>query len=139
MAKIGGNGKGYCTIKKQKYAKFEQWQTPTDGIFLNSKHKAMFAKGTSGNPNGRPIGAVNLATKEIREAVTSIVNNNLLQLRADIEAMDPVTRAKVILALMEFVLPKVQRVQVETSHEETFNGKKPSWFDDNWITGMEIN
>lgn len=105
----------------------------------------MFVKGISGNPNGRPSGAVNLATKEIREVVTAIVKNNILQLQTDIEAMGPLTRAKVLLALMEFVLPKVQKVQVESADEkqviiqEIRTYEKPTWFDEeDPKTGIEI-
>jgi len=110
-----------------------------------------FVKGYSGNPNGRPIGAVNLATKEIREAVTTLINNNLPKLQTDLDGMTPENRTKCLIALMEFVLPKVQRVQVESADEKTvtiqeirsydigMNLGRPSWFDDgDRIKGMEI-
>lgn len=77
----------------------------------------MFTKGKSGNVNGRPPGAVNLATKEIREAVQLIVNNNLEQLQTDLAGMTPEARAKCLIALMDFTLPKLQRVQVEGAGE----------------------
>lgn len=79
----------------------------------------MFKRGMSGNPYGRPVGAVNLATREIREAVTMIVNNNLQQLQTDIEGMEPRERVKYLLALMDFILPKLQRVQVQSQDEQS--------------------
>jgi len=79
----------------------------------------MFSKGVSGNPNGRPKGSGNESTKQVREAVALIVNNNLEQLQADLESLTPSQRIKAIIALMEYVTPKLNRISSEMAVDQS--------------------
>lgn len=103
----------------------------------------MFLKGKSGNPDGRPKGSENKVTKEIREAVTRLVNNNLLQLEEDLLTLETGDRIRLLIQLMEFVLPKQQRTSLVSENDTTIiwneqrtcpvceeKKKNPSWFDE---------
>lgn len=75
----------------------------------------MFTKGVSGNPAGRPKGSENESTSQVREAITLIVNNNLEQLQEDIASLTPSQRIKAIIALMEYITPKLNRISADVS------------------------
>lgn len=70
-------------------------------------------KGDVINPNGRPKGAVNKSTSEIRKAFQQLVSNNLETLQSDLDNMEPERRVSYILKLSEFILPKLQTVSIE--------------------------
>lgn len=67
-----------------------------------------FQKGNRANPNGRPKGAKNKATATLKEALAEIVENNVETLQNDLDEMKPAERARVLLALIEYVLPKAK-------------------------------
>lgn len=76
-----------------------------------------FKKGQSGNPNGRPRGAKNKATNELREWVERLINDNLDTITNDIKELDPNERVKFFLALLNYTLPKQQSVKAEINDE----------------------
>lgn len=76
-----------------------------------------FKKGQSGNPNGRPRGAKNKATNELREWVERLINDNLDTITNDIKELEPKERAKFFLALFNYTLPKQQSVKAEINDE----------------------
>ena len=76
-----------------------------------------FKKGQSGNPNGRPRGAKNKATNELREWVERFINDNLDTIANDIKELDPNERVKFFLALLNYTLPKQQSVKAEINDE----------------------
>lgn len=76
-----------------------------------------FKKGQSGNPNGRPRGAKNKATNELREWVERLINDNLDTIANDIKELDPNDRVKFFLALLNYTLPKQQSVKAEINDE----------------------
>lgn len=76
-----------------------------------------FKKGTSGNPQGRPRGAKNKATKELREWVERFIADNLDTIEHDIKELEPNERVKFFLALMNYSLPKQQAVKADITDE----------------------
>ena len=76
-----------------------------------------FKKGQSGNPKGRPRGAKNKATNELREWVERFINDNLATIANDIKELEPNERVKFFLALLNYTLPKQQSVKAEINDE----------------------
>jgi hypothetical protein len=77
-----------------------------------------FKKGQSGNLKGKPKGAVNKTTNEIREAVNEIISGNIETLRADLISLEPKERVKFLIDLMAFSLPKLQAIAVKDYTEK---------------------
>lgn len=77
-----------------------------------------FKEGQSGNPKGRPKGAVNKTTNKIREAFTKLVEVNLDNMTEWLEAVatdSPKEALDIINKLAEYTTPKLARV--ENTHE----------------------
>jgi len=76
-----------------------------------------FEKGQSGNPNGRPKGAKDKATKEIREKIASILEEHFTPERVteDLEAMEPKERLMFLTKLMEYTVPKLKQTDIEAN------------------------
>ena len=74
-----------------------------------------FKKGQSGNPNGRPKGAVNKTTKEIKEAYHNLLEMNLPNLNKwlqEVASEDPEKALSLVLRLSEYILPKLARQEM---------------------------
>jgi len=74
-------------------------------------------KGEILNPNGRPKGAANKTTSEIRAAFQQLVSNNIDTLQTDLESMPPEKRVSYIIKLSEFILPKLSSMTIENQFE----------------------
>ena len=75
----------------------------------------MFKPGESGNPNGRPKGAPNKTTKEIREAYQNLVEMNLDNMTMwlqEVAMVDPEKAMDLMLKLSEYIIPKLARQEV---------------------------
>jgi hypothetical protein len=60
------------------------------------------------NTSGRPKGSLNVATAEIREKFSQLIENNIDQLQKDIESLHPSQRVKVIIELARFIVPTLK-------------------------------
>lgn len=71
-----------------------------------------FEKGQSGNPSGRPKGSLNRSTTELRETLSSLVDNNIDKIEIWLNRIakeDPKAALQCLSSLMEYTLPKLNR------------------------------
>jgi hypothetical protein len=76
-----------------------------------------FKKGQSGNIKGRTKGSPNRVTKQLRESIASFLDNNFQRLENDFELLPPRDRIKFYCDLLQYGLPKLQSVQLESDFE----------------------
>lgn len=76
-----------------------------------------FEKGNSGNPDGRPKGTNNKLTKQLRETINDFLETNFETVINDFEKLTPKERLKFYCELLQYGLPKLQAVQMETDFE----------------------
>ena len=75
-----------------------------------------FQKGQSGNKNGRPKGAQNKTTAEIKEIITRIVGNQLEHIEKDLDKIrktDPAEAMRLSSRFIDYVIPKQTRMELE--------------------------
>ena len=78
--------------------------------------KGRFAEG---NEVGRKAGTPNKATKDIRDAFTLLIENNLSKLQEDLNGLEPKQRVKLLLDMAQFVVPKLRSIDLQSDIEET--------------------
>lgn len=71
----------------------------------------MFKKGQSGNIQGRPIGAKDKTTKDIREKFQLLVENNFTKIQKDFDELTAGERIKFYLDFARFVLPTLKSTE----------------------------
>ena len=76
-----------------------------------------FKKGQSGNLKGRTKGTQNKVSKHLRESITSFLEYNFERLENDFDLLPPKERMKFYCDLLQYGLPKLQTVQLETDFE----------------------
>ena len=76
-----------------------------------------YAKGHSGNPKGKPTGAKNKINIALKERVRLLIDNNFEKLESDLIKLDSQARITAIIKLMEFVLPRQHKQEIELSAE----------------------
>lgn len=59
---------------------------------------------------GRTIGTVNKTTKEIRNVLKDVINNELLNIETLLTELPPKERLELVIKLIPYVLPKVENV-----------------------------
>ena len=73
---------------------------------------------TSEGNTGRKAGSLNRATKDIRDAFTLLIENNLSKLQEDLNGLEPKQRVKLLLDMAQFVVPKLRNVDLKTDEKE---------------------
>jgi len=73
-----------------------------------------FAEGNT----GRKAGSLNRATKDIRDAFTLLIENNIDTLQKDLDSLEPKERVKLLLDMAQFVVPKLRNVDLKTDEKE---------------------
>lgn len=66
--------------------------------------------GSKLNPNGRPKGASNRTTKEMRQIIKEYISNELENVDSLLEKLSPKERLDILTKLLPFVLPKQQEI-----------------------------
>jgi hypothetical protein len=74
-----------------------------------------FKKGESGNREGRPRGAENKATGELRTVIAGVLSKEMttVKIKALLAKLDPAQRLNYMIKLSEFILPKQQNISIE--------------------------
>lgn len=85
---------------------------------------------------GRTKGTPNRDTKELRERITELIDNNFDSIQTDLEALPPEKKLDFLVKLFEYALPKLNRTEieaiVETSESESTHPKTlADWYDAN--------
>jgi hypothetical protein len=75
-----------------------------------------FKKGQSGNPKGRPKGAKNILSKDLRETITDFLNENIETVTSKFSEMNTRDQSKLIIDLLQYAIPKLQNAKHEMEH-----------------------
>jgi len=75
---------------------------------------ARFKKGQG----GRPRGAKNKVTEQIRENFAKLVKSNLDKMANDLEELEPKERLKLIIELTKFIVPTLKSQELKTDLNE---------------------
>ena len=70
-------------------------------------------KGTSGNPNGRPKGAVNKVNRDVKAVITKVVEGRLQELDDDLDSMSPFSKWTILLNVMKYAYPTLSAQKIE--------------------------
>ena len=76
-----------------------------------------FLKGQSGNPNGRPKGAENIVTGQIRSLWQDLMTENVDQLKSDFKTLKPKERLDMAIRMTHFLVPKLQSIEIDSYPE----------------------
>ena len=64
---------------------------------------------------GRTKGTTNKTTAEIREHYQNLVSDSLMQLKEDLNSLEPLQRLKMIIELSKFVVPILKATEITTN------------------------
>jgi len=70
-------------------------------------------KGHTNNPNGRPIGSKNKTNDKIRGMVLEFIDQNIDNIQADYDKLEPKERLQFFEKLLNYALPKMQSTELE--------------------------
>jgi len=65
---------------------------------------AKFEPGQSGNPSGRPLGAKNRSSEQLRDALRTFIDNNIEGLQAAYDSLKPAEKLRFINDVLKHVI-----------------------------------
>jgi len=77
------------------------------------ENSGQFRKGESGNPAGKPKGAQNKTTTDLRSWINNLIEKNLPKIEKDLKSLESKDRLVILERLMQYSLPKLQGVSME--------------------------
>ena len=77
-----------------------------------------FKKGQSGNKAGKPKGAANKTTTDLRKWINQFIDNNREQIQKDWKALEPKDRLVMFEKLLKYSLPTLQATSMDLSFEK---------------------
>ena len=69
-------------------------------------------KGHTNNLNGRPKGSSNKVTRQVREVLADIVEEELNNLPEILKSLEPRDRAKLLIGFLTYVAPRLQNIAI---------------------------
>jgi hypothetical protein len=88
-----------------------------------------FEKGISGNPAGKPKGAVNTQTKLIKNLVETLISDNVDTIRADFAALKGREKINALCDLLPYVIPKLQATTLDIEIESLTDEQLDALYD----------
>jgi len=82
------------------------------------KGKKGWQKGESGNPTGRDKGSENKATKELKEFIVKLCGDKRGDVLEAFNDLEGEKKVKYFIDLLQFVVPKVQAIQLDMKDAE---------------------
>ena len=81
----------------------------------------------SGKTGGRKKGSVNIITKNMKEWIAQMIDDNRLQFEANLRTLEPAQHVAAIEKLMSYIVAKPQNVDIsmEYRHLETLLERTP--------------
>jgi len=67
---------------------------------------------------GRGSGTPNRVTTELKTWIQSLIDNNRVQLEADLKALEPKERWQVVERLMQYTTPKLQNIEATLEYDK---------------------
>jgi hypothetical protein len=77
-----------------------------------------FEKGKSGNPAGKPKGAKNKINPDLREAITSFLNEEFPTVKMQFQSLPTRDKLKFYADLLQYGLPRLQATSLEINFDE---------------------
>ncbi|MEO6134373.1 MAG: DUF5681 domain-containing protein [Ginsengibacter sp.] len=77
-----------------------------------------FKKGQSGNIAGKPKGATNKTTADLRNWINEFINKNRKQIEKDWKTLDPKDRIVMFEKLLKFSLPTLQATSLTSDFDK---------------------
>lgn len=74
-------------------------------------------KGQTGNPNGRPKGSPNKATKDLRQWINAFIESQTERIQQDWKLLEPKDRIVLFEKLLKYSLPTLQATNLTTDLE----------------------
>lgn len=71
------------------------------------------AKGFQKGNSGRPKGAVAKVTADVKQAISNVVENRLLELNTDLDNMSPTSKWMVLMQIMKFAYPTLSSQKLD--------------------------
>lgn len=75
-------------------------------------------KGSTGNPNGRPKGALNKTTKTLKEWITTFIDENKEQIESDWLSLEPKERVVLFEKMLRYVIPTQVKAEIEEKPQQ---------------------
>ena len=79
-------------------------------------------KGMTNNPNGRPKGAINKSTVELRQRITDFLNENWETVQKDWKSLDTKDRLRFYEKMLQYKLPLLQRTELTSTEMPKIKG-----------------
>jgi len=74
--------------------------------------------GMTNNLNGRPKGSPNKTHNELRERIGLFLTDNWERIETDFQDLDPEKRIALFEKLLQYALPRMQAMQLQTDYEK---------------------